>query len=199
MAEASHPPDLDDHGLDRNDPNYSSKSYRFTCSYCGEPTNGYDYNNAHLKGCEPRKKAIAEWRHRTRPRAWRFDQYVGVRRAEDLGLWKSDTDPNRTWTVPGTVAVTKDEYDNHVLTIEADGEKLTIASDRDQWGTYYTIQSGKGSRKKIMAQEDGKRSFLRAFIAALQHMEQAMDYETKDPDETKPTPDPADPARTEEP
>jgi hypothetical protein len=125
----------------------------------------------------------AAYKFKTRDRSWQFDQYVGSHRAEELGLWKSNTDPNRTWTVPGTVSITKDDIDNMILTVEADGEKLVIASDRDQWGTYYTIQSGKGSRKKRMAQEDGTRSFLRALIAGLQHLEQAMDYKTADPTE----------------
>lgn len=124
---------------------------------------------------------IREYEERTRDRVWEFDQYVGVHRARELGLWKSDDDPNRTWTVTGTVSVTKGDYDDMVLTVEADGEKLSFRADRDQWGTWHTVQSGKGSRRKVLAQEDGRRSFLRALIAGLQHLEQAMDYRTKDP------------------
>src|SRR5215211_8353548 len=117
---------------------------------------------------------------------WSFDQFVGSKRARELGLWKSNDDPDRTWRVEGSVSLTRsgpideDEPSNLILTVEADGEKLTIASDRDQWGTWYTIHSGEGSQKQIMAQEDGTRSFLRALIAGLQFLESQMDHQTKD-------------------
>lgn len=152
------------------------------CQYCQQAYgNGTNDLLNHLAQCTPYREYVAEMPHRMRDRTWQFDQFVGRERAKQLGQWQSDTDPNRTWTAPGTVAITKDDEDNMILTVDADGIKLTIESWRDQWGTYYTIQSGKGSRKKIMAQEDGKRSFLRALIAGLQHMETAMDYQTTDP------------------
>ena len=139
---------------------------------------------------EPCKSRIASQRaaydERTRTRVWTFDHFVGVQRARDLGIWPADDDPTRTWRVPGTVTVHKhDDEGNLALIVEADGVRLTLESFRDQWGTWYTVQSGKGSRIKTLAQEDGTRSFLRALIAGLQHLEAAMDYQTRDPEEVR--------------
>lgn len=177
-----------------SDNDWSNPPY-YSCGYCSEKWSiallgrdeaGRRYEeHAQTEPCKTKREtATAEWKERSRTRIWEFDHYVGSTRAKELGLWQSNKDPNRTWTVTGTVTVEQmTDDDGTSLTIEADGQKLTIKSFRDQWGTWHQLQSGKGGRHNMVAQEDGTRSFLRALIAGLQHLEPAADYQTRDPTE----------------
>lgn len=96
---------------------------------------------------------------------WEFDHYVGVKRAEELGLWKSNDDPERTWTVTGKVTLeTSDNDVTFTLTVTADTQSFTIEGEFDQWGTWYGIGDS------LFAQEEGKRSFLDALIKGVTAM-----------------------------
>lgn len=111
---------------------------------------------------------------------WAADQYVGSTRARELGLWKSDDDPDRTWTVEGTVTLYEDNIDNLTLIAEADTFHLAIDSYRDMWGTYYFVSVGKGEIEYKIAQEDGTRSMLRALRDALDVMIDETEYSMKE-------------------
>jgi hypothetical protein len=107
---------------------------------------------------------------------WHFDHYVGVGRAQELGLWKSSTDPNRTWTVEGSIVVWDSNYEGAKLVVEADEHVYTIEAYIDQWGTYYT-----STGTLYVASEAGKRSFWTAYLEAIEKFRGLTEFEMKEP------------------
>jgi len=111
---------------------------------------------------------------------WVVDQYVGSERARELGLWKSDDDPNRTWTAQGTVTVYEDNLNDMSIVVDLDGFYLSIDSYRDQWGTYYFVSMEKDGPTQVIAQEDGTRSVLRSIRDALNVLIENTEFGMKD-------------------
>ena len=112
---------------------------------------------------------------------WTSDHYVGAKRAQELGLWESDEDPNRTWTAPATTTFYVDEHGSNMVVVETDGVYFEIDSYRDQWGTYYYLKIGKESPVVVIAQEDGTRSTLQALHQALGTLIETTEYYMQEP------------------
>lgn len=106
---------------------------------------------------------------------WTYDHYVGVRRAEELGLWKSNTDPNRTWAVEGTITIYDSDMDYARLVVESDNVKWTLEAYIDQWGTYYSTEG-----TLYVASEEGRRGFWNALIEAQREFTAITEFKMKD-------------------
>ena len=127
------------------------------------------------------EKELLYTRVQTPTAQWTSDQYVGSTRAAELGMWKSDDDPNRTWTAPATTTFYEDKFGSHMVVVETDGVYFEIDSYRDQWGTYYYMKIGKESPVVVIAQEDGTRSTLQALHQALGKLIETTEYHMQEP------------------
>jgi hypothetical protein len=70
--------------------------------------------------------------------------------------------PRKTGRIEIRELENEDDMGERLVLVLNDEETTLLTSDRDQWGTWYSIQD------RTIAQEDGTKSFLDALIHALE-------------------------------
>jgi hypothetical protein len=123
---------------------------------------------------------VLTWRYKPIKR-WTFDQYVGVERAQELGIWKSNDDPDRKWDIRDSITLYQDNdasFGDCMLVVKVDDKEMIISTYVDQWGTYYTF---KGHEDLVIACEEGRMGFWKGYIEALEELRKRTEFKMADP------------------
>ena len=110
---------------------------------------------------------------------WTFTQHVGVKRAEELGIWKSNDDPDRRWDIEDHITLYQYESSGDcILVVSIDQKEMRIHTYVDQWGTYYTFE---GHDAITIASESGRIGFWKGYIEALEELRKRTEFTMRDP------------------